>query len=136
VSGTTNVDLIRAGIDAYNAGDIDAFIELHAPDVEVVSDPMEDFPEAGVMHGREEFRRWIEETRSAWRVPRAEFIEGFDVGTDRAVLRYDSGGEGAVSGIKIAATYTVVATFRDGLIARAEYHSDHAEALKAVGLEE
>jgi hypothetical protein len=29
----------------------------------------------------------------------------------------------------------VVATFRDGLIARAEYYSDHDRALKAAGLE-
>jgi len=130
-----NVEVVRAGIDAYNAGDIDTFIELHALDVVVLPDASV-FPEAGPLHGREEFRGWIEETRSAWGVPRAEFIEGFDVGADRVVLRYGWGGKGAASGIKIAAGSTVVATFRDGLIARAEYYFDHDKALKALGLAE
>ena len=30
-----NVDLVLAAVDAYNAGDMDALVELWAPDIEV-----------------------------------------------------------------------------------------------------
>ena len=130
----TNVDLILAGRDAYNAGDLDAFIELCAPDIEAFPDAM--LPESSPIHGRDEYRSWLEEINSAWISARQDTIEAFALGGDRVVHRGEWGGKGAASGIETVSSITSIWTIRDGQITRVEYFFDHDQALKAVGLEQ
>jgi len=92
------VDLILAGRDAYNAGDLDAFIELCAPDIEAFPDAM--LPESSPIHGRDEYRSWLEEINSAWISARQDTIEAFALGGERVVHRGEWGGKGAASGIE------------------------------------
>ena len=131
----TNVDLILAGRDAYNAGHFDAFIELCAPDIEAFPDATV-FPESSPIHGRDEYRRFLEEINSAWISARQDTIEAFALGGDRVVHRGEWGGKGAASGIETVSSITSIWTIRDGQIARVEYFFDHDQALKAVGLED
>ena len=131
----TNVDLLLAGVDAYNAGDLDALMELWTPDIEVFPDASV-FPEADPLRGRDEYRRWLEEANSAWISARNDTIEAFALGADRVLHRGQWGGEGAASGLYTTASITDIWTIRDGQIARVEYFFDHDQALKAVGLEE
>jgi ketosteroid isomerase-like protein len=128
-----NVELVVASNDAYNAGDIDAAMSFYAPNVEALPDASV-FPEAGPLHGREDFRRWTEEIGTAW--VNVQFVarEVLAVGDDHVLLRGDWGGEGAASGIETTSSITAVFTVRDGLISRVEYFFDHDKALKAVGL--
>jgi ketosteroid isomerase-like protein len=130
-----NVELVLAARDAYNAGHFDAFIELCAPDIEAFPDASV-FPESSPIHGRHEYRRFLEEIDTAWMRGRNETVETYAVGPDRVLHRGQWGGEGAASGLYTTASLTDIWTIRDGQIARVEYFFDHDQALKAVGLEE
>src|SRR5262245_14558461 len=127
-----NVEIAQAVADAYNAGDIDAFMEFYAPSVEAYPDVS--FLEARPLHGRDEFRRWVEGIRAPWTVARWVVHERRAVGPDRVLERGDFGGVGMGSGIETLASYTLVYTIRGSEIVRVDYFSDHDEALKAVGL--
>src|SRR6476659_2785402 len=120
-----NVEVVQAGTDAYNAGDLDAVMECYAPDVEAYPDAS--FPEAGPLVGRDEFRRWVEGIRAPWAVARWVVHETRAFEPDRVLERGDFGGLGLGSSIETFASYTVVFTVRDGLIARVDYFSDDAD---------
>jgi ketosteroid isomerase-like protein len=129
-----NVEIVQASSDAYNAGNIDAMMDFYSPDVEAFPDT--GFPDARPLHGREEFRRWVLDIGEAWVSARWEASEVRAVGADRVLERGEWGGVGAGSSIETFASYTIIYTIRDGQIRRLEWFSDHADALKAVGLEE
>ena len=129
----TNVELVLAGHEAYNAGDLDALMELCAPDIEAFPDSSV-FLEADQLRGRDEFRSWLEEINSAWISARQDTIEALALGGDRIVHRGEWGGKGAASGIETVSSITSIWTIRDGQITRVEYFFDHEQALKAMGL--
>jgi len=128
-----NVELVLTAVDAYNAGDLDALMELCAPDIEVFPDASV-FPEADPLRGRDECRSWLEEANSAWISARNETIEAFALGRDRVIHRGQWGGKGTASGIETVSSVTSIYTIRGGLAARIEYYFDDEQALKAVGL--
>jgi ketosteroid isomerase-like protein len=130
-----NVEVVLASFEAYNAGDLDALLGFYAPDAEVLPDPAV-FPEAAALDGLIEFRAWLVAIGTAWVSPRDVTTEVLDLGGDRVLRRGDWGGVGTTSGIEMYSSITGVFTVRDGQISRAEYFFDHAQALKAVGLEE
>jgi ketosteroid isomerase-like protein len=130
-----NVGLVLASLDAYNAGDIDGMLRFYSFDVVAIPDRSV-FPEAAPLHGRDAFRDWAIEIGRAWDSVRWEIEEARAIGTDRVLLRGDWGGIGHGSGLNIASSFSGVLTVRDGQINRVEYFQDHAEALKAVKLEE
>ena len=126
----TNVELVLAGHEAYNAR---ALMELCAPDIEAFPDSSV-FLEADQLRGRDEFRSWLEEINSAWISARQDTIEAFALGGERVVHRGEWGGKGAASGIETVSSITSIWTIRDGQITRVEYFFDHEQALKAMGL--
>ena len=62
-----NVELFRAGLEAWNEGDYDAIVEMCHPDVEwIFSDRLPDA--TGQIRGRDEVRRFFETfTGDGWR---------------------------------------------------------------------
>jgi ketosteroid isomerase-like protein len=52
-----NVEIVKAGFEAWNAGDMDAFRELYDPDL--IMRAMEGWPEPGPYVGREAVMRWF-----------------------------------------------------------------------------
>ena len=129
------VEVVLAGTEAYAKGDLDATLALCAPDVEVFPDRTV-FPEAEPLVGRDAYRAWLEEVASAWIQVEVEVREVFALPDGRVVLREDWGGLGRSSGLRTSSSITGIFTLRSRLLARVEWHFDHAEALKAVGLEE
>ena len=94
------------------------------------------FPEAEPLAGRDAYRAWLEEVASAWIQVEVEVREVFALPDGRVVLRQDWGGVGQGSGLRTSSSVTGIFTLRSGLVTRVEWHFDHAEAVKAVGLEE
>ena len=127
-----NVNLVLAFHAAYNAGDVDAAADLCTPDVEVFPDASV-FPEAGVS-ARDEYRAFMEETRSAWKSCSAKVEEVLEVEDGRVLIRGDWGGIGIASGVESYRSLNSIYTVRDGQISKVEYFFDHAKALEAVGL--
>jgi ketosteroid isomerase-like protein len=131
-----NVELVKAAIEAYIAGDRDAYLDFFAEDVEARPDASR-FPEAKPLRGREQFRRFLAEIDEGWEGGASAGVirEVFPVG-DRVVARADWGGRGRASGIDLRSSLTSISTVRDGRIVKIEWFFDHAQALKAVGLSE
>jgi ketosteroid isomerase-like protein len=129
-----NVDLVRRSIEAYVAGDVDAYVEFFAEDVEVFPDVS--LPEAKPFRGREQFRRFVAEVAEGWEGSATGDIQEIFSAGERVIARADWGGKGRTSGIDLRSNLTSVCTFRDGKITRIEYFFNHAEALEAAGLRE
>ena len=80
-----NVEVVRAGFQAWNAGDLDAFRDLFHPDV-VLRSP-EGWPEQGPYVGLEAVMLSFEQLREAWDTVSHEPVTDFiDIG-DRVVIR-------------------------------------------------
>jgi ketosteroid isomerase-like protein len=80
-----NVEIVRAGFEAWNAGDVDALREVFDPDV-IVRLP-EGWPEPGPFVGREEVMRQWERNREVWDTDTLEPVNFIDAG-DRVVVRF------------------------------------------------
>jgi ketosteroid isomerase-like protein len=127
-----NVEIVRAGFAAWNAGDMDAFRDLYDPDV-IVRTP-EGWPEPGPYVGRDAFMRWCEQLRETWDADTLEPISDFIDAADRVVVSqiWRGAGRGPGSNLEI----TNVFMLRKGGIFYQEFFWDHSEALEAVGLSE
>ncbi|MEO6712177.1 MAG: nuclear transport factor 2 family protein [Mycobacteriales bacterium] len=127
-----NVEIVRRANEAWNAGDMDAFRELYAPDV--ILRTLEDWPEPGPHVGREAVMRFFGHIREAWDADTLEWMsDPVDVG-DRVVVRFiwHGAGHGPESNMEMTGLYTV----RKAKLLAVEHFWDHAEALDAVGLSE
>jgi len=127
-----NVEVFRRAIAAYEAGDWTTLREITHPDVTLR--PAEGFVESGPFLGREAVIRWRQETSKVWPDAMPEPLSDFiDIG-NRVAVRVRLRGTGR--GPEMNLEYSEVWTFRDGKVIAVEMFFDHAEALKAVGLEE
>jgi ketosteroid isomerase-like protein len=80
-----NVEVVKAGFDAWNAGDMDAVREVYHPDA--IVRPPENWPEPGPFVGRDAVMRESERLRDAWDTDTAEPIADFIDVADRVVVR-------------------------------------------------
>ena len=126
-----NVEVVKAAFDAWNAGDMDRLRDIYDPNI--VLHMLRDWPEPGPYVGREAVMRQWEQIRETWDADFVEPISFVDVG-DRVVVRQIWRGIGRGPNANI--DLTIIVTLRQRRIASLEYFWDHAEALKAVGLEE
>jgi ketosteroid isomerase-like protein len=127
-----NVEVVRASHRTWNAGDTAAFRELYDPDVVVTT--AANWPEPGPFVGRETVMRWFEQLRETWNADDVNVITDFIDAGDRVAFRQIWRGAG--QGPEFNMEMTCVCTVRHGRIAGVDYFWDHADALKAVGLEE
>jgi ketosteroid isomerase-like protein len=127
-----NVEIVRATFDAWNAGDMDAFRELH--DHEVVAHTVENWPERGPYVGREAVMREFQRLRETWDADSIDPISDFIDAANRVVVRFIWSGAGHGPDAHIEMSY--VATLRRRKIHYIEYFWDHAKALEAAGLSE
>ena len=128
-----NVEIVRAAVEAWNAGDMDAVRELYDPDV-IVRAP-EGWPEPGPFVGREAVMRQFEQLRETWDADTLEPIERLHRRRRPSCREADLA---RAQGTALSRTWSSRSSTR---CARAgssasEYFWDHAEALEAVGLSE
>ena len=127
-----NVEIVRAGFEAWNAGDMDAIREMYDPGI--IWRGAEGWPEPGPYAGREAVMRQLEQLRETWDADAFDLISDFtDVG-DRVAVRliWRGVGHGPESNVEVTGLYTV----RKGRIIGIEFFWDHAQALEALGLRE
>jgi ketosteroid isomerase-like protein len=127
-----NVEIVQAGIEAWNAGDMAAFRELLAPDV--ILRGAEGWPEPGPWVGRDAVMRQWEQQRETFDANALERISDFIDAGDRVVVRmvWRGVGHGPEASLELTGVHTV----RRGRVVLLEYFWDHSEALEAVGLSE
>jgi uncharacterized protein len=129
-----NIDVVRAGFEAFARGDIESVLRLCDEDI-VVNEPAEmpDMPplhrgHAGVL---ETLAAWPEQ----WDDYRIEVLRAVDI-DDRVVATLHQTGRGKSTGIPVELQTAMVFTVRDGKIAEWSIFLREDEALEAVGLRE
>ena len=127
-----NVDVVRAGLAAWNAGDMDAVRETHDPNV--IARALEGWPEPGPFVGRDEVMRQYERLRAAWDADALEPISDFLDAGDRVIVRVILHGAGF--GPEVNLECTIVYTVRERRVFYIEYFWNHDDALEAAGLRE
>ena len=127
-----NVDLVRSGMEAWNAGDLDSLRGTYAP--EVVGWGPEGWPESGPFVGRDALMRQWQRMRDAWDAQDLKMVSDYIDAGDRVAVRLVWHGAGRGPDADLAAT--AVFTVRKGRVRMVEFFWDHAEALEAVGLSE
>jgi ketosteroid isomerase-like protein len=102
-----SVDELRATVQAWNAGDMDAFRELHHPDA--IASPPKDWPEPGPFIGREAVMGFYERAREAFDADTVELTGDISHAADRSVSRFIWHGEGhgPESNMEVTTIYTV-----------------------------
>jgi ketosteroid isomerase-like protein len=124
-----NVELVRAGIAAYNRGDLDAVMENYDPAVEFVTLLL------GNHHGKEAIRLLAEENRKTLSGYRLDPEELIDAG-DNVIAVVRLGGAGRVSQIALDDRIAFLCTIKDGLLTRQQTFRSKEDALEAAGLSE
>ena len=79
------VEILKASIAAWNAGDMHAFRELYDPDI--ILRAIEGWPEPGPYVGREAVMREFEQMRETWDADVLEPISDFIHAADRIVVK-------------------------------------------------
>ena len=127
-----NVEIVRAGVEAFTRGDWSDLAARYDANVVVHNDPS--WPEQ-VISGREPVIDWF---RSVWALigPGIRIEEIQDLGGDRVLMRLCWTMKGVRSGVEGDMRWTQITTLRGGRIAVVEQFIDHDQALKAAGLEE
>jgi ketosteroid isomerase-like protein len=127
-----NVEVVKGAFAAWNAGDTDRLRDMYEPNVVMQTVP--DWPEPGPYVGREAVMQFYERLRETWDFDAIEASSDFIEVVDHVLVRQTWRGLGRGPDANFA--FTIIFTLRRGRIASQEYFWDHAEALKAVGLEE
>ena len=121
-----NVELFERGVEAWNRGDFDEWIQQFDPELE--------------WHGLLEVFRGHDGARKAWDSFRADvkltvrFDDIRDLGESVLALG-EAYAVGQRTGLNLNAELAQLATFRDGRIVSFRDFASHAEALEATGLE-
>jgi ketosteroid isomerase-like protein len=129
-----NVEIVRAALEAFNRGDVDAVVADAAPDLEYVATGA--IPGAGgVYRGPEGFRRFLETFWGEFADARTELHEFIDAGS-RVLVSQTLRGRGKQSGVEANWPVWQLWTLRDGKIVRGRGYTSRQEAVDAAGLTE
>ena len=126
-----NVEIVRAGMEAWNRRDFDAVLATLAPEVEWgLSGAVPDV--ADVYHGHDGVRAFWEGWTASWEEIQNEPEEYIDLGDSVLVLvHFRASGRNQIA---VDQSVAFLFTMRDGLVVRFQSYWDRATALEAVGL--
>ena len=124
---------VRRAYEAWNGGDMDAFFEIVAPDVEWW--PSEQSPEPGPFRGRDAlagFMRSYFDSFDEIMFELEDVVPGGEADQVLVLLTLHTRGKG--SGVEVEIRIGHVLTVRDGKIARGRVYTDLDDARAAAGL--
>jgi ketosteroid isomerase-like protein len=127
VSEDRRVELIREGVDAWEAGDVDRAIALYDPEIVVYAPP--EIGNSGTFHGIDGFFAWTESWFEAWESFSQEPISIEPFGGTHVISRVSQTGVGKGSGIEVVRDATYVYDIRDGKLVYMALFFDHEAAL-------
>ena len=128
-----NIEVVRRSFDAWNRGDLAAYLGCFDPEVEWTTTGR--YVEAGTYRGHEGLLRYLGGLTAEFDDVEIHPEELVQVG-DRIVATVRITGRGRASGAPVELTLAGVCSFRDGTIVRIRNYADQAEALEAAGLRE
>jgi ketosteroid isomerase-like protein len=121
---------VRAGVDAFNRGDVEAMVSMCTADVEIKR--IDGSPDAGhAVRGREATAEWLKPVVFAdQHLEVLEIVEGVDVAAARAI--FTATGRG--SGVEINLEAYIVYRMDGDLVRRIENWRRREDAERAAGL--
>jgi ketosteroid isomerase-like protein len=130
-----NVKIVREAAAAFNRGDLDAWLEYMADDIDhrSIEGALDDH---GPMHGKDALRAHMQDWLDMFDDLKVEPMELIDAGEDQVIEVTRISGRAKLSGVETDLTYAAVYTIRDGKIARGREYWTKEQALEAAGLEE
>jgi len=130
-----NVEILREAAAAFNRGDLDAWLEYLADDIDHrAAEGAPDDP--GPIHGKDAVRAYMRDWLDLFDDFRAEPIELIDAGEDRVIAVTRISGRAKLSGVETDLTFAALYTIRDGKIARGGEYWTKEQALEAAGRSE
>ena len=130
-----NVDAVRRSFEAWNRGDVDAWLEPSHPDVEWYSEVARRLQGVDTVYrGRAQLRQFWDEWHSVWDLT-IEISDYRDLG-DTVVALGRMRVHGKASEIDIEQPVAYVAEFEGGLVRKLRAYHDQNQALEAAGLSE
>jgi ketosteroid isomerase-like protein len=128
-----NVELARRGVEAFVAGDWEAWFEGFDPEIEWEETPSLG-PDASIYRGIDEVRGAVESWIAMWTEYTFEAREYRDAGDEVVVLVQERGR--SRTGVNVERELGEILTIRDGRLIRVRLYGSWAEALEAAGLRE
>ena len=129
-----NVEIMRAAVEAFNSGDIDAV--MADCDADAVLDEGGQVPDASVYRGPAEIRHYWESWYRFWDRPQMTVTDLQPIDDHHVVTVVRFSGRARSSGAPVATEAVSLVTFRDGKVVRQTYFGSVQDALEAVGLSE
>jgi ketosteroid isomerase-like protein len=130
-----NVDAARRSFDAWNRGDVDAWLESSHPEIEWSSEVARRLEGAETVYrGRAQMRQFWDEWHSVWDLT-IEISEFRDLG-ETVVALGRMRAHGKASGIELDGPVAYVAEFQGGRARKLRAYLDPNQALEAAGLSE
>ena len=130
-----NVEIVRDAAAAFNRGDLDAWLEYVADDIDyrAVEGALDD---RGPIHGKDAVRAHFQDWLDTFDDLKAEPLELIDAADEQVVTVLRFGGRAKLSGVEADLTFAVVYTLRDGKVARGREYWTNVEALEPAELSE
>jgi ketosteroid isomerase-like protein len=129
-----NVEIVRKAIDAFDRGDLDAWLGFLSPEVVWESLPLPGFRD--VYRGRAGAREWRELLLEVFKEAHLEIEEITALSDDRVLIVSRVTGRGRGSGVPVERPSCEVSWLADGLITRRQVFWTRDEALEAAGMAE
>jgi ketosteroid isomerase-like protein len=130
-----NVETVRDAFEAYNRGDLDAFLEYCADDIDYRA--VEGAPDDhGPIRGKDALLAYVQDWQDTFDDFVSEPVELIDAGEDNVVAVIRISGRAKLSGVETDLTYAALYTLRDGKVVRGREYWTQEEALEAAGLSE
>jgi ketosteroid isomerase-like protein len=131
-----NIRSVADSFAALNRGDLDAWSEYFADDVDYRA--VEGAPDDhGPIHGKVAMRAYVQDWIDTFDEFRAQPIELLiDAGGNQVVAVIRISGRAKLSGVETDLTYAALYTIRDGKVARGREYWTKEQALEAAGLRE
>jgi ketosteroid isomerase-like protein len=126
-----NLELTKAGFEAYNAGDAGALAALLHADVELYAD--DELLNSGAFRGREGFTQWSAEWLEAWDEFRIEARSTEAFGNHFILADCHQVARGAGSGIDVEMDVFWAFEVAGGHVMRMHLYANRERAVEAIG---
>ena len=130
MSDSEDVELVRRGLERWNARDVDGMLEMATADFEWVP-AIAATVDGGTVHGPDEFRAFFSQMDETWDEFRLEAEDVRPIG-DCVVFFGRVHAKGRGSGIEIDQPLTSVCWLRDGKLERMQSFLDRDEAIQSA----
>jgi ketosteroid isomerase-like protein len=133
MSQENNIEIVRDGLEAFNRGDLDAWFEYMADDIDyrAAEGALDDH---GPIKGKDALRAFVQDWLDMFDDFRAEAVELMEAGEDKVIVVVRISGRAKLSGVETDLTYAELWRLRNGKVAWGRQYWTRNEALEAAGL--